>query len=61
MWAVIFVCHGSRAVYINLTFDNFAESIIGVFTRFIARKGKPGLIRTVNAMHFKAIAMWISE
>jgi hypothetical protein len=29
--------------------------------RFIARKGNPGLKRTDNATHFKAVATWTNE
>ena len=48
-WIVVFACHASRAVHLELLLDKTTESFLLSVKRFCNRRGTPSLIQSDNA------------
>ena len=59
-WILLFVCASSRAVYLQLTPSTSSDDFLLVYRRFVARFGKPLLIRSDNGPGFAAAAQLIA-
>ena len=48
-WIVIFACHASRAVHLEILLDKTTESVLLEVERFFNRKGTPRILQSNNA------------
>jgi len=60
-YVALFTCAVSRAVHLELAFDNSTESFLRLFRRFIGRRGRPSIIYSDNATNFQAASKYLKE
>ncbi len=53
VWVALFTCFTIRAVHLELVTDMTAQTFLGALRRFVARRGKPRVIFSDNALQFK--------
>ena len=58
-YLVLYACSLTRGVYLDLVKSLETEEFIASLKRFIARRGRPGLIYSDNGSTFKAAAKWL--
>ena len=58
-YLVLYACSLSRAVHLDIVRSLDTKEFIMSLKKFIARRGRPKLIYSDNAMTFKAAAKWI--
>ena len=55
MWICLFTCLTVRAVHLELVRGLSAEHFLECLRRFVSRKGRPYLVISDNAPHFKLV------
>ena len=58
-YLVLYACSLTRGVFLDLVKSLETEEFIASLKRFIARRGRPGLIYSDNGSTFKAAAKWL--
>lgn len=56
VWICLFTCLSIRAVHLELIDDMTANEFLFCLRRFIAKRGKPSLIISDNALQFKSVS-----
>lgn len=60
-WLVIFTCGIYRAVHLELVTSMSTEAFLGVFRRFISRRGRPKTVYSDNGLNFVGSASLLKE
>lgn len=60
-WGCVFVCLATKAVHLELVTSLSTEAFIATLTRFVARRGLPGLIRSDCGTNFIGANSYLTE
>ncbi|XP_062713695.1 uncharacterized protein LOC134290550 [Aedes albopictus] len=60
-YVAIFVCLVTKAAHVELVYDLSTAAFLAALQRFVARRGRPGLIQCDNATNFKGAAKELAQ
>ncbi|GFU11787.1 integrase catalytic domain-containing protein [Trichonephila clavipes] len=60
-YIAIFICFSTKATHLEVVSDLTTEAFLACFRRFIARRSKPSIIWSDNAMNFKGARNILNE